>query len=154
MARKPQPTEIKKAKGNPGGRPLNEDEPVYSKKANPPDWLSDRATAEWYRLAPELESMGLLQSVDRAVMAEYCEAWAEVEWAELDIQANGRIMQFSSGYQQQRPSVGIRNKAHDRIRKCSALLGLSPSDRQSIKAENKATAGQDDAFKFPDEKTG
>ena len=49
--RKPKPTAIKILEGNPGKRQLNKYEPSPDKLAPEcPDWLSEEAKAEWFRL--------------------------------------------------------------------------------------------------------
>lgn len=55
----------------------------------PPDWLDAEAMAEWQRVVPALDDQGLLASVDRAVLANYCTACsvlvdAIAELAKLD----------------------------------------------------------------------
>jgi P27 family predicted phage terminase small subunit len=40
-------------------------------------WLEKEAKAEWDRITPELERMGLLAQLDRAVLHAYCETWAK-----------------------------------------------------------------------------
>lgn len=44
----------------------------------PPDWLDAEAAAEWSRVVPELDAQGLLATVDRAILTNYCTAWAVV----------------------------------------------------------------------------
>ena len=44
--------------------------------------LSPEAKAEWRRVVPEIEAMGLLATVDRAILIRYCTAWAD--WVELE----------------------------------------------------------------------
>jgi phage terminase small subunit len=61
--------------GNPGKRPLNEDEPK-PEAAIPecPPELSSFARKEWDRLATELGSLRILTNLDRAALAAYCTA--------------------------------------------------------------------------------
>ena len=77
--RKPRPTHLKILEGNPGKRSLTKNEPK-PRPVNPtqPDWLLREAKAEWRRVVPELERMGLLTTVDRAALATYCQAWARL----------------------------------------------------------------------------
>ena len=59
--RKPKPTALKVLEGNPGGRPLNLNEPKPVKKApRCPSWLEDEAKKEWKRMGKVLEQLGLL----------------------------------------------------------------------------------------------
>jgi len=58
---KPKPTALKVLEGNPGKRPLNENEPKPEPKAPVcPKWLDNYAHKVWERLAPVLKQMGLL----------------------------------------------------------------------------------------------
>jgi len=81
--RKPKPTALKRLEGNPGKRQLNEHEPVPPKSIiRCPAWLEAEAKKEWKRLAPSLEAMGILTSVDITAFAGYCQAYAR--WKEAE----------------------------------------------------------------------
>ena len=68
--RKPKPTAIKELEGNPGGRPLNPNEPRPDKKApRCPSWLEEEAKKEWKRMGRMLEQAGLLTEMDMAAFA-------------------------------------------------------------------------------------
>ena len=70
--RKPTPTAIKELEGNPGKRPLNQNEPKPKKTApSCPKWLDKEAKKEWRRLAAKMEQMGVLSEVDMAAFAGY-----------------------------------------------------------------------------------
>ena len=81
--RKPQPTALRRARGNPGKRAYNEAEPQPPKDLpDCPPHLSDVARAEWDRVAVTLHDIGVLTKVDRAALAAYCQAygrWVEAE---------------------------------------------------------------------------
>src|SRR5205085_7950964 len=75
--RRPKPTRLKMLTGNPGKRPLNQDEP--KPEASIPDCppeLSPAARQEWDRLAAELGALRMLTNLDRAALAAYCTAYA------------------------------------------------------------------------------
>ena len=75
--RKPKPTADKAARGNPGRRPLNQNEPQFAGRAKMPRWLSDAAKKEWRRLAPELERIGVLTMAGETAFAIYCQSVGE-----------------------------------------------------------------------------
>ena len=76
--RKPKPTNLKVVSGNPGKRPLNAQEPVYSGgDLSGPEWLSADALAIWDRLAENLDANGLLTQVNRDLLAVYCDLVAD-----------------------------------------------------------------------------
>jgi P27 family predicted phage terminase small subunit len=128
--RKPKPVALKVLEGNPGKRPLNHDEPKPTPIAPAcPDWLAPLARAEWDRVAPELERLGLLTAVDGAVLGAYCQAYARMVQAEEAIERLG-FNQFSKdGYAQQRPEVAIAMKSAAMVKAFAAEFGLTPSSR-------------------------
>lgn len=56
---------------------------------SPSTWLDREAKAEWKRVVPELDWLGTLSRVDRAVLATYCSAWSKFVDAEKVVQADG-----------------------------------------------------------------
>ena len=85
--RKPTPTPIKELEGNPGKRPLNQNEPKLKKTApSYPKWIDKEAKKEWRRLAAKMEQMGVLSEVDMAAFAGYCQCCAR--WKENEGERN------------------------------------------------------------------
>ena len=81
--RKPLPTNFKVINGNPGKRPLNKDEPQFvNVLPDPPDFLTEKALAEWNRMGPKLVESGVVTEGDMAIFAAYCQSWAR--WKELE----------------------------------------------------------------------
>ena len=70
------PTHLRLLRGNPGKRPIKpEPEPaVPDKPPEPPNFLSDEAKNEWWRVAPELHALSLLTVLDVMPLAAYCQA--------------------------------------------------------------------------------
>jgi P27 family predicted phage terminase small subunit len=149
--RKPKPTHLKLVMGNPGRRPLNENEP-QPEVALPavPTHLSDVAKVEWGRIANELHELGMLTRLDRAQLAAYCQAYADWVEAEEKLAKFGKvimspkktttrrakdgseIVESSGGYPIQSPYLAIRNKSLEQIHKFATEFGLSPSSRSRI----------------------
>jgi P27 family predicted phage terminase small subunit len=126
--RPPKPTALKVLEGNPGKRPLNQNEPKPEKKApNCPSWLLPDAKKEWRRLSKELEAMGLLTRIDMAAFAGYCQAYARWKEAEEFISKHGSILKTASGYIQQIPQVSIAQQNLKQMRNFCSELGLTPS---------------------------
>lgn len=74
MSGRPKPTALKVIEGNPGKRPLPENEPKPMPKApRMPRNLDKRAKETWKRLAPKLERMGLLCETDGQSFANLCQ---------------------------------------------------------------------------------
>src|SRR3979409_359558 len=106
--RRPKPTRLKTLAGNPGKRPLNEDEP-RPEAAIPdcPAELRPMARKEWERLIVELCALRLLTHLDRAALAAYCGAYAL--WAEATeaIQKYGSLIKSPTGFPIQSPYLAL-----------------------------------------------
>lgn len=126
----PQPTQLKIARGNPGRRPLNPDEPqleapsVASRK--PPASLKGRAKKEWIRLADELISKGLLTVGDLTTFEQYCRLVGDVDAYERLITRVGRARAHELGY------ANYLLKLRTQLRQQSAHMGLTPSSRSGV----------------------
>ena len=142
--RKPKPTALKVLEGNPGGRPLNPNEPKPAKKApRCPAWLEDEAKKEWKRMGKTLEQMGLLTEMDMAAFAGYCQAYARWKEAEEFITQHGSILRTKSGYVQPVPQVSIAQTYLKIMNRFAEQFGLTPAARSRIIAED-STSGPSD----------
>ena len=140
--RKPKPTALKELEGNPGKRALNKNEPKPGGIPACPSSLDTTAKHEWTRVSRELIAVGLLTSVDRAMLAAYCDAWSRWSQATKELQAlrlaKGKsvlVVGTKTGYPMQNPLIGVINTAADQMRKFGAELGLSPSSRTRLSVE-------------------
>lgn len=137
---KPLPTKIHILNGNPGKRPLNEDEPVFDPAdLRPPTGMTSRARKKWKQMAPMLLERGLLTQADRDMLHNYClafERWQEAEhvlsnegttFENVDDNGNVKVMQ--------RPEVNISKTYQQQMYRISCEFGLSPSSRSRVKAE-------------------
>ena len=131
--RRPKPTRLKVLTGNPGKRPLNENEP--RPEAAVPDCpieLGPVAQQEWNRLVGELSDLKLLTNLDRAALAAYCGAYAL--WAEATqaIQKYGTMVKSPSGYPIQSPYVSIANRQTEIMMRIASEFGFTPASRSRI----------------------
>src|SRR5262252_9861335 len=80
--RKPLPTALKILKATRAYR-INWLEPD-APKGTPamPDWLAGEAAAEWSRIVPMIQALGVLSTSDGPALAVYCQAHAEARQAE------------------------------------------------------------------------
>ena len=125
-----------------------------------PTHLTPDARIEWKRVASELEALGLICQIDRAALAAYCSAWAEVVTCERKITAlnakdadgsAGLVSITPSGYQQMSVWLQIRNRAYDRMMKFASEFGMSPSSRSRVTAsENSNQLGLPGVEEKPD----
>ena len=133
--RKPKPTALRRAEGNPGKRAWNHDEPVPPEGCpDCPDHLSEPARAEWHRLAGALHEMGVLTLADRAALAAYCQAWGRWVEAEERLRETPALIRTKSGYVQQSPWLSIANKQLELMGRYMAELGLTPAARSRVRA--------------------
>lgn len=133
--------------GNPGKRPLPKGEPQPTPGVpTRPEWLSAEAKREWRRVAPELARLGLLTKVDRALLAAYCECWAQYVAAVKDIRKHGTTFTTDKGYEGPRPAVGIAAKMIEKMGQLSAKFGFTPSDRAKLAMPEPKQEDPFDAF--------
>lgn len=74
------PTALKRLEGNPGKRPLGEDEPKPEiRYEGPPAYLDEESRKFWIKYAAELRSIGLLTIADHAVFENLCRIWSRLQ---------------------------------------------------------------------------
>lgn len=135
MGRKSVPTALKIVRGNPGKRPLNQDEPQPEPATDDdmPAHLSDAARAHWAVVAQQLRDAKMLGRVDALALALYCEAFARWKDASDHVAKNGPVVTSPrSGYPVQSPYLNIANKAHDQMVKLLTEFGMTPSSRSRV----------------------
>ncbi|MBD3675592.1 MAG: phage terminase small subunit P27 family [Planctomycetaceae bacterium] len=103
--------------------------------------LKGEAKREWKRLTEELDNQGLINHLDRGILANYCLAWGR--WVELEKQ----LTEFETLWI--RVGVGASAQLHPRqeyrmaqdqlkvLKDLSVLLGLCPQSRQKLRTEIK-----------------
>ncbi len=77
MPGKRKPTALKIVTGNPGKRPLPENEPDPQGEVKKPPFVKGKAVRLWKLRAPELERLGVLRSVDVEMFGVWCCLMAE-----------------------------------------------------------------------------
>ena len=95
-----------------------------------PDNLDGEAAAEWERIVPEIEAMGLLAAVDRGVLVRYCRGWSD--WCELDekLLATGLLVKGRHvGSLVRNPLWMMRSDIEATLRELGKQLGLTPAAR-------------------------
>ncbi len=97
-----------------------------------PRWLDQMGRAEWRRVAPALERLGLLTEIDGTALACYCDAYSRWRKAREVIVRQGMTKRLKSGYVQQRPEVAIARQSMLLVRAFCQEFGLTPSSRGRI----------------------
>ena len=131
--RKPKPTRLKWLAGNPGKRPLNENEPLPRVELPTcPKELSPAAKREWKRLVGELASLNMLTNLDRGALATYCQAYAMWTEAIQNVQKFGTMVKSPTGYPVQSPYVSIANRQAEIMMRIASEFGFTPASRGRI----------------------
>lgn len=134
--RRPTPTAMKIAAGNPGRRPINAAEPKLGGVPTPPEHLGDGARAAWFAVCPMLQAMGVLDRADAMALERLCETYAEVVELTRDIRERGRtqttITESGSEMERQRPQVAMLADADRRFKSYLVEFGLSPAARSKV----------------------
>lgn len=131
---KPAPTETKRARGNPGHRPLNDEEPVLPAAdvadLTPPAGLGKVGKEEWSRLAPMLSSSGVLTAGDMRCFETYCRIVDDVA-AYAKLAAGVKPDEaLKLGY------AGHLLKLRAQLKQYLAELGGTPSSRSGVKVNH------------------
>jgi P27 family predicted phage terminase small subunit len=149
LGRRPQPTALRRAAGNPGKRAWNHDEPQPPNDLpDCPPHLDGEAQAEWHRLASTLHQMGVLTTVDRAAMAAYCQCWGRWVEAEEKLKVTPIMLKSPSGHVQQSPWLSIANRQLELMGRFMTELGLTPAARSRIVSLRETAPEAEQEIKF------
>ena len=147
-APRPLPTAIKKARGNPGRRPFDEDEPRYPVGADPLCHLGTAEREIWQELAPLLTHARVLTEADAHALAYLCEDIAmerlitdklRPQLGEDGQMRSGLVIQTEHGIRVS-PLFKIQTELRARISRGISEFGLNPSARVKVKAEERNAA--------------
>jgi P27 family predicted phage terminase small subunit len=126
------PLKLKLIEGNRGKRKLPETELKPVGKARCPRHLSKTAKAEWRRLAPKLEKLGLLTAIDGPALALYCQAYARWVEAEKHLENEDPVIESETGTAIYNPWWAVSNKAVQQMHKILGEFGMTPSTRSRV----------------------
>lgn len=139
--RRPIPTELKRQAGNPGKRPLNENEPQPVRGAPEiPPHLTGLAAETWDWLCDRLAELNLLGTSDMVIMALFCGAWARYVANYEAVEKYGTVFvstkQHKDGGETKTPYIGpylnIEAMLSKQLTQYSAAMGLGPAWRASV----------------------
>ena len=151
---RPEPTIIKMAKGNPGKRPLNKNEPKPAADAiQPPEWVTGKSLDKWNEVVPKLIGMGVMTNADIDTIARYCTMYEQyVKYLEqvrrgLDV----LVIRDDAGkvkYMQSTPAATMLTKLAASMLRIEQEFGLTPSARTGIVAKKPQDISDLDAILF------
>lgn len=137
QGRKAKPTALKLIQGNPGKRPINEEEPkpaiVYKPRA--PRGLTKDEQAKWRQMVRRLSAMRVLTEADLDALEIYVRNWCAMHTALADLNVRGKLVQTPSGGVMWNPSWSEYKHALQVCRSLQAEFGLTPSSRTGVKAD-------------------
>lgn len=136
----PVPTAIKRARGNPGKRALNDREPEPQRgEPGAPKHLS-AAELQWWRvLIPVLDSMGVLTMADQVVVAALCTHLAILESVKAEYVKLPALMVKEPGTDRtiKNPFLALVNEQTIIINTLCREVGLTPSARSRLSVADK-----------------
>lgn len=137
QGRKPLPTNLKLLKGNPGKRPLNQDEPrVALKIPSPPRELPERSRKEWRRLTKQLYAAGLVTELDRMALAALVQSYVRWMEAQEGLAKTGLLVRpGQDGIPKLNPLLRVSREAQVEYTRMLTEFGLTPSSRSRVKGE-------------------
>lgn len=143
------PTELKVLTGNPGKRPLPENEPKPKPivgQVEPPEFLNVYAAKTWERLFPVLKNINLITEADLESFTMLCQSYGVWVECEVTFKELGRLNNYTNKggneNEVEHPLSKIGQKAFERYKSLCTEFGLTPASRSRIQV-----AGQEE----PDE---
>ncbi|MGF6932971.1 P27 family predicted phage terminase small subunit [Paraburkholderia sp. UCT70] len=143
MSNPRKPTALRIIEGNRGHRPIPKNEPKPRRGVpKPPAHLDSYALAEWDRITPELDAIGMLSTVDGTTLAAYCQCvsrWMQAEESIQRMKARDKLtsalmIKTSNGNAIQNPLVGVANRAMLMAIRFASEFGMSPAARARLSA--------------------
>jgi len=157
---RPLPTSIHKLNGNPGKRPLNNNEPdpglvTADNPLECPEYLDPGARKEWDRITPILMRMRILTEADLVMVATWCIHQSVLVEATKNYAKSGIIVRegesekklpdgsivTKKGHIRQNPLLSIIQKETAIIKGIAAEFGFTSSSRVRLQTPNDGGAG-------------
>lgn len=130
----PTPTPILEARGS--WRAKEREGEVEYERGIPtcPAFLGKEAKAEWKRQSKLLDAQGVIQQVDRAALAIYCESWGEfvraveqIRQRSTDSDGNERPLESCAKL------IRIKNEAAANVLRLAGQFGFTPAARVKLR---------------------
>lgn len=105
--------------------------------------MTEESVAEWDWLCDHLEEMGLLSGSDVALMAIYCDAWAQYREICEELKESGMIAMGKTGYYIA-AQMNVQAMLRKQIRDVAGELGLSAVARARLHVGKTRKESDDD----------
>ena len=151
---RPQPTELKLLRGNPGHRAINKAEPKPAADGVVmPSHLGPVAVEKWQQVLPLLQAVKVMTKADVEALGRYCDTY---EWwlaTRTRLKSEGDTYPILNDkgeikYIAQRPEVSIAHKLAAQMRQLEQDFGLNPSARTGLHVQEQKQEDEDDARMF------
>jgi P27 family predicted phage terminase small subunit len=144
MSRRPKPTHLKEIAGNPGGRPLNTQEPQPPKGVpEMPKGMGLAAKRMWRKWTKELIAVGVMSTVDGVALEQACVSAALAEKFYREALESPMINEFAGAsvdgqifYKRKvNPAALGYIAASKNVKAFLIEFGLTPASRSKLKIE-------------------
>jgi len=152
QGRKPVPTALRIARGNPRKHTISRDEPVPPPAVDlaVPALLESDADARraWDDTAPMLQRLGVFTTADRDALILYCVTFARWQQAERELRTKGSVVAYRKGSKAPivSPYVAIANQLAAQCRALLTEFGLTPVSRTRLHVPKDDGSDQKDKF--------
>ena len=131
--RRPTPTSLKLLKGETRPSRINKNEPKPKPLAPAAStWLSADAKKLRKKLAPKLETLGILTEADGASFDLMLTHYSLASDAARTLKKAGSVLEDSKGYPAKHPAVNILKEHSAAFLRYAAEFGLTPSSRSRL----------------------
>ena len=133
---RPEPTALKRAKGNPGRRRLDEAEPKPRvRMPSMPRWLSPKAKTIWRNFGPKLVELKILTELDGLAFGMACQTAADWQDALRVTRRKGvgRIAKTPNGFKQLSAEHVVERQLRGDAFDLLTAFGMTPSGRSGLK---------------------
>lgn len=131
----PSPTAIHLLRGNPGKRPLPENEPQPELALpKPPANLSPAAKREWHKTGKKLLALGVISELDPGAFAIYCQNYTDWLATIEKLNKTGMLLKRHDGDIYVNPLFKIAAELQAASMRALIEFGMTPSSRTRVKA--------------------
>lgn len=144
--RKPKNPQLKILEGVRADRRVGEIPRSVDAKITCPAYLDDSARAEWDRITPQLEALGILDACDEAAIAIYCDAHSRWLEARKTIAEHGVVTETALGGLKSNPAVSACREAAQQMLAILEQFGCTPLARGRLTVKIEKEIDEFDEF--------
>lgn len=144
--RLPTPTAIKRLRGNPGRRPIDDAEPhpeLFEHFPRPPKELNEDGRAFWMREGRQFWQSGCLTRSDVAAFTALCRTYARYINFHREVERTGYVLRGRFNDPVISPFEKLLERAHQELIEGLREFGGTPVSRVRVKAAGQGDAGED-----------